>query len=228
MTSPPYHRAFTYDPPRTNFSVHGPNNIFTDDDILILNKPAGLLTVPGKSDAMADCVQSRVREHFNYARIVHRLDMSTSGILIMARHYEAQKNLSLQFEKRLTRKTYIANISGHPENDDGEINAPMRCDWPNRPLQMIDPEQGKTAMTKWDIIERYENYSRVRLYPITGRSHQLRLHMLHIGHPILGDRLYAPDDVFKSRPRLHLHAETLTITHPSTGEELTFTAPCPF
>ncbi|GLQ15810.1 RluA family pseudouridine synthase [Maritalea porphyrae] len=216
--------AFVYEPPTNPFlSV-----IHVDDDILVLNKPSGLLTVPGKAAEHSDCLEARALEEFPSARIVHRLDMDTSGVVIMAMRADAHRHLGLQFERRHTSKTYVADVFGVIENEQGEIDLPLRCDWPNRPKQMVDHEQGRKALTKWRVINRTETSTRVELTPITGRSHQLRVHMLELGHPILGDRFYASGDALEASERLQLHALSLTIHHPTGGERVTFEAPLPF
>lgn len=215
---------FEYAPPDDPLDV-----VYIDHDILILNKPSGLLCVPGRKPEHKDSLESRVRAEYPNALIVHRLDMDTSGIVIMAMNTEAHKNLGLQFEKRKTDKEYIARIWGHVEEDSGHIDLPLICDWPNRPLQKIDLTRGKDARTDWEIIEReVDNVTRVRLHPITGRTHQLRVHMAEIGHPILGDDFYAHDEGLKAADRLQLHAHKLMVTHPTEGKEVWFEAPCPF
>lgn len=202
--------------------------IYCDDRLLVLSKPSGLLSVPGKAEDNKDCLEARAKNKFETARIVHRLDMETSGILTFALDADAHRHLGLQFEKRKTKKSYIARIAGNPQEESGEINLPLRCDWPNRPKQMVDHELGKNAQTFWKIIDRENNAARVRLTPVTGRSHQLRVHMRELGHPILGDKLYAPDDVIAAAPRLQLHAEKLELHHPDDGRIISFYDPCPF
>jgi len=216
-------RPINYNPPDTSLSV-----LHHDAHILILSKPSGLLTVPGKPAAHADCLEVRARKKFPTATIVHRLDMDTSGILVMAMTAQAHRHIGLQFERRKTEKTYIARVWGQVAENEGTIVAPIITDWPNRPRQMIDFEKGRHAETKWEVIEREDSATRVKLRPHTGRSHQLRVHMLSLGHPILGDNIYAPDDAFKAAPRLQLHSETLTLHHPDGGERVTFQDPCPF
>ncbi len=199
-----------------------------DNSLLIINKPAGLLSVEGKADDHKDCVDSRMKALYPQARIVHRLDLATSGVMVLAMSPKAQRHLGLQFERRHTAKTYLARIWGQPENDSGHIDLPLRCDWPNRPRQMVDHKQGKSAQTDWEVISRDDISARVLLKPITGRSHQLRVHMLAIGHPILGDQLYAHDEAFAATDRLQLHAASLTLHHPEGGERMTFEAPNEF
>lgn len=155
--------------------------------------------------------------------------METSGIFLMALTKAAQSDLGKQFQERITEKTYIARVSGHPENDAGLIDLPLRCDWPNRPRQMVCYDHGKPSQTHWHVLKREENnYTRLELKPITGRSHQLRVHLATIGHPILGDPFYANEASFKAAERLQLHAETLRIQHPENGEWIEFRDPAPF
>ncbi|MEQ9143591.1 MAG: RluA family pseudouridine synthase [Parvibaculaceae bacterium] len=214
---------FQYAPPEEPLRV-----LHADDDILVLSKPSGLLSVPGKPAAHADCLESRAKAEFPSARIVHRLDMDTSGIIVMAMNAAAHRHLGLQFERRKTEKTYVARVWGTIDEAAGTIDAPLACDWPNRPRQMIDRENGRTAITHWQVLERESAATRVRLRPVTGRSHQLRVHMLSLGHPVLGDNLYATGEALSAASRLQLHSESLTLHHPDGGERLTFTAPCPF
>ena len=196
--------------------------LYQDEDILVLDKPAELLTVPGKALEHRDSLQIRVQRVFPTATIVHRLDMATSGILIMALNKPAHVNLSRQFENRLTSKTYFARVFGHVERDSGKIDLPLICDWPNRPKQMVDHEHGKPSQTHWQVIQRDAKSTLVELTPITGRSHQLRVHMLALGHPILGDRLYAHEEAKVNNPRLCLHAQMHEFSHPVSGEKLRF------
>jgi tRNA pseudouridine32 synthase/23S rRNA pseudouridine746 synthase len=198
--------------------------VYQDDDLLIVNKPSGLLTVPGKDPKHADCLISRVNRVFPTAKIVHRLDMATSGIICLAMHKEAHRNLSIQFQDRKTAKRYIARVFGKLEQQTGSVDLPLICDWPNRPKQMVDHDNGKPSLTHFKVLEREQNATRVELTPITGRSHQLRVHMLSLGHPILGDKLYAHPEAFAMAPRLQLHAEMLTLAHPVSGETLIFEA----
>lgn len=218
-----------YDPPQDALEA-----LHCDADILVFNKPSGLLSVAGRAAEHSDCLEARAQKQFPDAKIVHRLDMSTSGLMVMAMNAQAHKNLGLQFEKRRVSKTYIARVWGHIEEDAGRIDLPLRCDWPNRPLQMVDHELGKPAQTDWEVLERETcGVTRVKLMPITGRSHQLRVHMLELnkqngGHVILGDDLYAHNDAREAANRLQLHAESLSFTHPSSGEKVSFHAPCIF
>lgn len=211
-----------------------PTILHQDDRIIVLDKPWGLLSVPGIGDHKRDCVAARVATEFPGARIVHRLDRDTSGVMVMARDAEAHRELSRQFHDREVEKTYIADVSGAMEKDSGTIDLPMRKDMnpANKPRHIIDFERGRAAITHWRLLAQEKGvgplFSRLELRPVTGRSHQLRLHLQAIGHPILGDDLYAPQEVHALAPRLLLHALTLTISHPQTRQRMTFTAPCPF
>ncbi|MDX1738823.1 MAG: pseudouridine synthase, partial [Alphaproteobacteria bacterium] len=167
--------------------------LYQDDSYIVLNKPAGLLSVPGRLPENKDSLASRVQQTLPEARIVHRLDMDTSGIIALALTAEAHRHLSKQFEQKTTKKTYVALIYGAPEHKAGCVDLPLRCDWPNRPLQMVDHELGKSAQTDYEIISQQENICRVLLHPITGRSHQLRVHMKELGTPIIGDPFYATE-----------------------------------
>lgn len=217
-------RPFVYNPPASPFLAV----LFRDDDLLVLDKPAGLLTVPGKDPALADCLEARAQSHFPGARVVHRLDKDTSGVIVMALNAEIHAALGLQFEKRQTEKSYIARVWGRLAEDRGTVDAPLRADWPNRPRQHVDRQAGRHAVTHWEVLEREENATRLRLTPVTGRSHQLRVHMLHIGHPILGDNLYAHDEALACVDRLQLHASRLALSHPADGVRHVFEAGCPF
>lgn len=214
-------RTFIYAPTQEPLTY-----IYTDDDIIIVEKPSGLLSVPGKTEP--DCLEARIRKDYPESLTVHRLDMATSGLMVFARNANAQRHIGLQFEKRMTEKTYIARVWGQVKNDKGEIDLPLITDWPNRPRQMVCHERGKPSLTEWQVLERKENTTRVKLYPKTGRSHQLRVHMLAIGHVILGDRLYADEEAFLAAPRLQLHAHKLKLRKPTGGEWAEFISPCPF
>lgn len=217
--SPP----FRYSPPKGKISV-----LYRDDDIIVLDKPSGLLSVPGKGEAHRDCVEARIRADHPEARIVHRLDMDTSGLLVMAMNGAAHRHLGLQFERRHVEKTYQARVWGEIATESGAIDLPLRCDWPNRPRQMVDPENGRPAHTRWRVLAQDGMTTRLLLFPKTGRSHQLRVHMLALGHPILGDNLYAHERALEAADRLCLHAESLAFFHPSGGRRLAFHAKCPF
>ena len=200
--------------------------VFQDDDIVVFNKPSGLLSVPGKEHA--DCLQARAQTVFPNATIVHRLDMATSGLMVMALNKPAHRHISKQFELRETAKTYQATVFGIVQQDSGEINLPLVCDWPNRPMQMVDHQQGKNALTLWRVLERNTHTTRVELKPVTGRSHQLRVHMLSIHHPIIGDTIYAHNQALEMADRLNLHAMFLSFRHPVTEKTLNFESQVPF
>ncbi|MCI4665280.1 MAG: RluA family pseudouridine synthase [Neomegalonema sp.] len=205
-----------------------PRLLFQSQAMLAFDKPSGLLTVPGKPIGHDDCLETRVRQRWPEARIVHRLDRPTSGVVVMARTAEAHAALGRQFEQRKTEKLYIARVAGLLAEEQGVIDAPVCGDWPNRPRQMIDHQHGKPAVTRWRVLAREDDATRIALRPTTGRTHQLRLHMAWIGHPILGDEFYAPPDQRAAAARLQLHAAELALTHPESGEKLTIDAVCPF
>ncbi len=199
--------------------------VFADAHLLVLNKPAGLLSVPGKGDDKQDCLSSRVQQSYPDALIVHRLDMATSGLMLMARGTAMQAALSQLFEARKIYKRYVAVVGGQmlPSLEWQLIDLPIALDWPNRPLRVIDPG-GKPSQTRWRTLscDVQTNTTRIELEPITGRSHQLRVHLKAQGHPILGDALYAPADVHGKAPRLLLHACALHFVNPLTGKNLVF------
>ena len=217
----PARRDFTYAPPSDALKI-----LYKDDDIIVVDKPAGLLSVPGRE--LPDCLQSRLLALYPDSLLVHRLDMATSGVMVFARNKTAQRHLGLQFERRHTSKTYIARVDGNIAGETGRINLPLIADWPNRPRQMVSWEHGKPSITDWEVIAREEAATRLALHPVTGRSHQLRVHCWAMGHPILGDRIYAVDKVFTATPRLQLHAWKLGLRHPQDGEPITFESVCPF
>ncbi len=213
-----------YSPPQSPFL----DIACVDDDFLIVNKPSGLLSVPGRGEEKRDSVQVRAQSQYSEATIVHRLDMETSGLMVLARNAEAHRHLSRQFETRQTGKRYECLVFGSLDSDEGEIDLPLRCDWPNRPKQMVDHELGKQALTHYQVLGREPGRTRVELTPVTGRSHQLRVHMLSLGHPILGDALYACAEALKATPRLCLHAKQLSFFHPSDGQSVSFETDVPF
>jgi tRNA pseudouridine32 synthase/23S rRNA pseudouridine746 synthase len=202
--------------------------VYQDNDILLLNKPSGLLTVPGKAPEHKDSLDYRVRLVWPQARIVHRLDMATSGLVLMAMHAQSQRELNKQFQLRQTQKRYFAMVEGQVPADSGAVDLPLICDWPNRPRQMVHFEVGKSSLTYFKVLERHRGQTRVELTPVTGRSHQLRVHMLWLGHPILGDKFYGTEQGKSSVPRLQLHAGSLKFRHPTSGTELYFEVACPF
>jgi tRNA pseudouridine32 synthase/23S rRNA pseudouridine746 synthase len=211
-----------YCPPDTPLDI-----LHEDHEILVVNKPAGLLSVPGKGPELADCLIARLEAVYPQVLLVHRLDRDTSGVMVFGLTPHAQRHLGLQFEKRQTKKTYLARIAGRLEPKTGTVDLPLIVDWPNRPLQKVDHETGKPAVTEWRVMKASDEESRVKLYPQTGRSHQLRVHMLALGHPILGDPLYAPETA-DQYPRMMLHAEELRLRHPDGGEGMKFRVAAPF
>jgi len=200
--------------------------LYADETLLVVNKPSGLLSVPGRGPEKQDCVEKRVRQTHPTARIVHRLDCATSGLMVMGQTADAHRELSRQFHDREVRKAYIALVYGQVEADSGEVHLPLMTDWPNRPKQMVS-EDGKRAHTNYKVLSREQDYTRVHLTPVTGRSHQLRVHMLSIGHVILGDNLYA-EGAARDHARLMLHAWQLGFTHPETKEAMFFDPTSPF
>lgn len=212
----------TYSPPS------GPLDILYDDHALLaVNKPAGLLSVPGRGEHLADCLITRIQATFPTALLVHRLDRDTSGVMVFALTPHAQRALGLQFEKRQTRKTYVARVWGQVTEKAGTVDLPLIVDWPNRPLQKVCHDTGKPAVTDWRLLRSTATESRLRLMPRTGRSHQLRVHMQALGHPILGDPFYAQGPAL-AFPRLMLHSEELRLNHPESGKGLSFRAPADF
>lgn len=199
-----------------------------DRDIIAVNKPSGLLSVPGRDPAHYDSIYSRVLRDHPKSQIVHRLDMTTSGLIVLAINKNAERHLKAQFRERQTHKVYYARVWGHLEQQHGSVDLPLICDWPNRPKQKVCYEEGKPSLTHYEVVRYEENATLVRLLPVTGRSHQLRVHMMAIGHPILGDRFYAHDEAREMAPRLQLHAAELTFAHPYTEEPIHIFAPCDF
>lgn len=212
----------SYDPPMDPLVV-----LHEDSDIVVVDKPSGLLSVPGRGDHLADCLLTRVQTAFPTALLVHRLDRDTSGVMVFGLTPHAQRNLSKQFEERKTKKTYVARVWGQVAEKTGTVDLPLIVDWPNRPRQMVDHENGKPAITDWRVLKVKDNETRVRLTPKTGRSHQLRVHMLALGHVILGDPLYA-EGAARDFERLMLHSEELRINHPESGKGMSFRAKAPF
>jgi tRNA pseudouridine32 synthase / 23S rRNA pseudouridine746 synthase len=198
-----------------------------DHQVLLVDKPAGLLSVPGKGEGLADCLIARVQAVFPDALLVHRLDRDTSGVMVFALTPHAQRHLGLQFENRQTHKTYVARVWGEMAGREGTVDLPLIVDWPNRPRQMVDMVNGRAAQTDWRVVRAGGGETRLRLMPRTGRSHQLRVHMLALGHPILGDPFYATGPA-RDYPRLMLHSETLQFRHPDGGKGMRITAKCPF
>ena len=212
--------TYRYDPP-----PGAPILLHADDTLLVVVKPEGLLSVPGKGPDKADCLIARLQTLYPRVLLIHRLDTDTSGVMVFARTASAQVHLSGQFERRETEKHYVARVAGVVAGDSGTVDLPLTVDWPNRPRQHVDHATGRPAITGWQVLARAPQETRMRLIPHTGRTHQLRVHMAALGHPILGDPLYAPPS---DHPRLMLHAERLAFRHPVSGDPVTFTAPCRF
>jgi len=205
-----------------------PLQVLHDDaEMLVVDKPAGLLSVPGKGPELADCLMARVLAAWPQALLVHRLDRDTSGVMVFGLTPHAQRFLSKQFELRAAKKTYVARVWGRMTPKTGRVDLPLIVDWPNRPRQHVDHENGKAAVTDWRVLKDTEAESRVRLMPKTGRSHQLRVHMLALGHPILGDPFYAKGSA-RDFDRLMLHSEELRIKHPDSGKMMRFRTAAPF
>ena len=213
-----------YNPPQ-GFEV-----LYADEALVVVNKPAGLLSVPGSVVERADCMITRAQTLYPDALIVHRLDMSTSGILVLARGKAVHRTVSMAFADRVVHKRYIAVGEGKMLKTKGEIDLPLIADWPNRPKQKVDFEQGKPSLTRYQVLtyDAESNATRVELEPVTGRSHQLRVHLLSIGHIIWGDDLYAPEAIRLKAPRLLLHASFINLPHPITQERLSFNCSAPF
>ena len=211
-----------YAPPDTPLVV-----LHEDAQIVVVDKPAGLLSVPGKGEHLADCLLERLRAVFPEVLLVHRLDRDTSGVMVFALTPHAQRHLGLQFEKRQAKKSYVARLQGRLEPRSGTVDLPLIVDWENRPRQMVDHANGRAAVTDWRVLRHDGDTTRVRLGPKTGRSHQLRVHMLSLGHAILGDPLYA-EGAARDYSRMMLHSEELRIKHPDGGQSLKFRAPPEF
>lgn len=194
--------------------------LYHDEYLLVINKPSGLLSVPGRGEDKQDCLIARVQQEYPDALIVHRLDMSTSGLMVIARGKEIERSLSILFQKRKVNKRYIAVIEGKIKHKYGIVDLPLITDWPNRPKQKVDFESGKSSQTQYSELsyDKKNNSSRLELIPLTGRTHQLRVHMQSIQHAILGDELYATNDAINKSPRLLLHASFLSFPHPVSGE----------
>jgi tRNA pseudouridine32 synthase/23S rRNA pseudouridine746 synthase len=216
--TPPYQVPHSQEPIRL---------LFRDPHLLIVDKPTLLLSVPGRHPLNHDCLLNRLSVRYPGVSAVHRLDLDTSGVMVIPRHREALSRLARQFQERRIDKTYIARVAGHVAEAVGECDLPLIADWPNRPKQKVCFETGKQSLTRWRVLSRDDTSSLLLLAPVTGRSHQLRLHMREIGHPILGCDFYAPEAVLKAAPRLLLHATSLRFSHPLSGEVLTAHSPAP-
>jgi len=202
--------------------------LYSDAELLVLEKPSGMLSVPGKGPEKRDSLAVRAAEGFPGARVVHRLDQHTSGVMMMARTLESQRHLGRQFERRTVEKRYTAVVFGSPPEEQGAIDAPLRNCFEYPPRHCVDRKKGRPARTRWRVLRPERDTTRLDLQPETGRSHQIRVHLAYIGHPILGDVLYAAEPARSMAPRLMLHARQLVLTHPATGEQMEFCSPCPF
>ena len=207
-----------------------PEFLHCDATLIVAVKPAGLLSVPGRGEGKQDCLATRVQAVDPDALVVHRLDMATSGLMVFARDPAAQRRLGDAFASRAVDKRYVAVVAGRMVSSEGEIDLPLIADWPNRPRQHVDPVHGKPSLTRFRVSghDAASNTTRVELEPVTGRTHQLRVHLCAIGHPIAGDALYAPSDVLALAPRLMLHAQSLALPHPGDDRRVTFVHPAPF
>jgi len=219
----PMPESFDYSPPTEPWLTV----IHADEDIVVLDKPSGLLSVPGKHPRLSDCLEARVRERWPSAALAHRLDKDTSGILVMCLNKRALGHVGQEFEQRRARKSYAARVWGDVAGESGLVDMPLATDWENKPRQCVDWENGRPSRTEWQVIARENGITRLRLNPLTGRTHQLRVHMLAIGHPILGDVFYATGDALAAADRLQLHAEMLGFHHPR-GHWVDFVVPAPF
>lgn len=201
--------------------------IHADEDIVVLDKPSGLLSVAGKDPALADCLEARVKDRWPTAAMAHRLDKDTSGVLVMCLNKKALGHVGQEFEQRRAKKSYVARVWGDMEGESGLVDLPLATDWENKPRQRVDYERGRASKTEWRVEQRESGITRVRLNPLTGRTHQLRVHMLALGHPILGDQFYATGEALAAADRLQLHAEELGFNHPRGGW-VEFRVPAPF
>lgn len=192
--------------------------LYQDDDLLLVRKPDLLLTIPGRHPLNKDCMITRLQQTYPTASVVHRLDLDTSGIMVVPLNKPTHAHISRQFQARTVEKSYHAVVYGNVADDSGTIELPIACDWENRPRQMICHERGKAALTHYEVLERHQDRTRLLLKPVTGRSHQLRIHLRELGHPILGCDMYAHEEAYKMAPRMMLHATTLAFEHPATGE----------
>lgn len=212
-------------PPAAPLAYH-----HVDSGLIVVDKPSGLLSVPGRGADKADCLVARVQQDYADALIVHRLDMETSGLMVLARGKDMHRALSLLFQNRRVEKRYVAEVHRVMSADAGDIDLPLITDWPNRPRQKVDFEIGKPSLTRFRVLARDigREVTRVELMPETGRSHQLRVHLMSLGHPILGDALYAGEDARAKATRLLLHADRLAFEHPASGVRMSFVCEVPF
>jgi tRNA pseudouridine32 synthase/23S rRNA pseudouridine746 synthase len=220
----PMPQSFVYNPPTEPWL----SIIHLDDDLVVLDKPSGLLSVPGRDPALTDSLAGRVQARYPGAAVTHRLDMDTSGVLAMARNKRALGRVGQEFEQRRAQKGYVARVWGEMAEETGEIDLPLAVDWENKPRQKVDHAAGRVSRTQWRVIGREPGITRLELVPLTGRTHQLRVHLRAIGYPILGDAFYATGEALAAAGRLQLHARTLEFTHPTSGAWMVFSAPVPF
>jgi tRNA pseudouridine32 synthase/23S rRNA pseudouridine746 synthase len=211
--------------PPPHFRPGTPRLLHADAQLLVVDKPSGLLSVPAKPPGPQDCVEARLRAEFPEALLLHRLDLETSGVMVFARTRLAQRHLGWQFERRQVAKGYVARVAGRVAGEAGRIELPLACDWPRRPRQMVCHARGRPAVTDWEVIGREPDSTGLRLRPLTGRSHQLRVHLAALGHPILGDPFYGDP---AAADRLQLHAESLAFRHPEGGAWVEFLVEAPF
>lgn len=224
---PPLPATFDYRPPTEPWL----DIVYADERLILCNKPSGLLTVPGKDPSLADCLEARVQARYPQrpqTKVVHRLDKDTSGLLLLAFDKAALGALGSQFEHRRIEKYYIARVWGDVAGDSGLVDLPLATDWENKPRQRVDLERGRPSQTRWQVLAREGGVTRLQLTPLTGRTHQLRVHMLALGHPILGDPFYAEGEARAAADRLQLHAEMLQFTHPADHAVHRYVAPAPF
>jgi tRNA pseudouridine32 synthase/23S rRNA pseudouridine746 synthase len=224
---PPLPPTFDYRPPTDPWI----DIVYEDDRLVLCDKPSGLLTVPGKDPSLADCLEARVQHRYPEhpdAKVVHRLDKDTSGLLLLAFDKRALGSLGSQFEHREVEKYYVARVWGDVEGQSGLVDLPLATDWENKPRQRVDHESGRESRTQWEVLAREGGVTRLKLTPLTGRTHQLRVHMLALGHPILGDTFYAEGAARDAADRLQLHAQMLQFAHPDDRKLLRFERPAPF
>ena len=224
---PPLPSTFDYRPPTDPWI----DIVYEDDRLILCNKPSGLLTVPGKDPSLADCLEARVQArypHYPATKVVHRLDKDTSGLLLLAFDKQALGSLGSQFEHRKVEKYYVARVWGDIDGDSGLVDLPLATDWENKPRQRVDHERGRASQTRWEVLARGDGITRLKLTPLTGRTHQLRVHMLALGHPILGDTFYAQGPARDAADRLQLHAEMLQFSHPGDHALHRYVVSAPF
>ncbi len=219
----PMPKSFDYRPPTDPWLTV----VHEDADIVVFDKPSGLLSVPGRDPALADCLEARAKARWPTAAMAHRLDKDTSGVLVMALNKRALAHVGQEFEQRRAEKSYVARVWGEVQGESGRIELPLATDWENKPRQRVDHERGRMSITEWRVEAREPGVTRLRLIPHTGRTHQLRVHMLELGHPILGDVFYATGAALAAADRLQLHAEALGFNHPAGGW-VDFRVPAPF